>query len=69
MIVVYARETQQIERQIARDGATREHALERIRAQLPIEEKRKLADHVIDNSGRLADTERQVRELYAKLTA
>jgi dephospho-CoA kinase len=69
VIVFYAREEQQLERQLARDGATREHALERIRAQLPIEEKRKLADHVIDNSGSLADTERQVRELYAKLTA
>ena len=61
--------TQQIERQVSRDGATREHAAERVRAQLPIEEKRKLADHVIDNSGTLADTERQVRELYAKLAA
>jgi dephospho-CoA kinase len=69
VIVVYAREEQQVERQLARDGATPEHALERIRAQLPIEEKRKLADHVIDNSGSLADTERQVRELYTKLTA
>jgi dephospho-CoA kinase len=69
VIVVYAREAQQIERQVARDGASAEHAAERVRSQLPIEEKRKLADHVIDNSGALADTERQVRELYAKLTA
>lgn len=68
VIVVYAREEQQLERQLARDGSSREHATERIRAQLSIEEKRKLADHVIDNSGTLADTERQVRELYAKLT-
>jgi dephospho-CoA kinase len=69
VIVVYAREEQQLERQLARDGASREHALERIRAQLPIEEKKKRADHVIDNSGTLEDTERQVRELYARLTA
>jgi dephospho-CoA kinase len=69
VIVVYAREEQQIERQMARDGWTREHATQRVRAQLSIEEKRKLADHVIDNSGSLADTERQVRDLYAKLTA
>ena len=68
VIVVYAREAQQLERQLARDGSTREHATQRVRAQLPIEEKRKLADFVIDNSGTLADTERQVRELYAKLT-
>jgi dephospho-CoA kinase len=69
VIVVYAREEQQIERQMTRDGSTRQHATQRVRAQLSIEEKRKLADHVIDNSGSLADTERQVRELYAKLTA
>jgi dephospho-CoA kinase len=69
VIVVYAREAQQIERQVARDGATREHAAERVRAQLPIEEKRELADHVIDNSGTLDETERQVRDLYAKLSA
>jgi dephospho-CoA kinase len=69
VIVVYAREAQQIERQLARDGAAPAHAAERVRSQLSIEEKRKLADHVIDNSGSLADTERQVRELYAKLTA
>lgn len=67
VIVVYAPEPLQIERQLQRDGASREHALARVRAQLPIEEKRKLADHLIDNSGSLAETERQVRELYAKL--
>ncbi len=69
VIVVYASEAQQIERQVARDGATPEHAAERVRAQLSIEEKRALADRVIDNSGSLADTERQVQELYAELTS
>jgi dephospho-CoA kinase len=69
VIVVYAREEQQLARQMARDGASREHALARIRSQLPIEEKRRLADWVIDNSGTPEETERQVRALYAKLTA
>ena len=69
VILVYAREEEQIERQIARDGVDREHALARLRAQLPIEEKRRLADHVIDNSGSPESTARQVRELYAKLTS
>ena len=66
--MVYAPEATQIARQVSRDGATPEHAAERVRAQLPIEEKRRLADYVIDNSGSLEDTERQVRELYAKLS-
>ena len=39
-----------------------------MRAQLPLDRKRELADHVIDNSGSLADTERQVRALYRELT-
>ncbi|MEN8181066.1 MAG: dephospho-CoA kinase [Myxococcota bacterium] len=67
VVVVYCRESQQIERQIAREGYTREEALRRVRAQLSIEEKRGRADHVIDNSGSLAETERQVRELFEGL--
>jgi dephospho-CoA kinase len=39
-----------------------------VAAQLPIEAKRALADHVIDNSGSLAETERQVRALWRALT-
>ncbi|MBW2289619.1 MAG: dephospho-CoA kinase [Deltaproteobacteria bacterium] len=68
-IVVHVPEALQIERQIARDGCTREEALRRIRAQLPIDEKREMADCVIDNAGSLEETERQVRELYQQLTA
>jgi dephospho-CoA kinase len=66
-VLVYAAEAQQIERQVARDGHGRDEALRRVRSQMPIEEKRALADYVIDNSGSLADTERQVRELYERL--
>jgi dephospho-CoA kinase len=66
-VLVYARERQQVERQVARDGHEADEALRRVRSQLPIEEKRALADYVIDNSGSLADTERQVRELYERL--
>jgi dephospho-CoA kinase len=68
-ILVYAPAEMQIARQRTRDGVTREFALQRLAAQLPIEDKRALATFVIDNSGALADTERQVRALHAKLTA
>jgi dephospho-CoA kinase len=67
-ILVYAPPETQIARQIARDGVTREFALQRLAAQMPIDEKRALATYVIDNSGALEETERQVRELYARLT-
>jgi dephospho-CoA kinase len=66
-ILVYVPEATQVERQMERDGCDREEALRRIRAQLSIEEKRKLADHIIDNSGSRAATERQVRALYESL--
>jgi len=66
-VLAYAPEHLQIERQLARDGCSLDEALRRVRAQLPIEEKRAHADHVVDNSGSLAETERQVRELVARL--
>jgi dephospho-CoA kinase len=68
-VVVWVPEAVQIERQMKRDGCSRAEAEQRVRAQLPLDRKRALADHVIDNSGALAETERQVRALYAGLTA
>jgi dephospho-CoA kinase len=68
-VVVYAPEALQIERQMKRDGCDREEALRRLHTQLPIEEKRGMADCVIDNSGTPEQTERQVRALYETLTA
>ncbi len=67
VIVVWVPEAVQLERLMRRDGRAREDALSRIRAQMPLDEKRALADHVIDNSGSIEETGRQVRELYARL--
>jgi dephospho-CoA kinase len=39
-----------------------------VRAQMPIEEKRAMADTVIDNSGAWETTERAVRELWERWT-
>jgi len=68
-VLVYAPEPLQIERQIARDRCSRDEAIRRVRAQMPIEEKKALADYVIDNGGSLADTERQVREILSRILA
>ena len=68
-VLVWAPEEQQVARQLERDGATREHALARIAAQMPIEEKRALADHVIDNSGTLEQTRAQLEALDRQLRA
>jgi dephospho-CoA kinase len=40
-----------------------------MRAQLPLDEKPAMADHVIDNSGTPEETRRQIRALYARLAA
>lgn len=66
IIVCWCRPDQQIERLLERE-LTREQALARIAAQMPIDEKRKLADDVIDCSKSITDTERQVDALLAKL--
>jgi dephospho-CoA kinase len=67
IVVVWVPREVQIERTMSRDACTREEALARIRAQLSLDEKRALADRVIDNSGSLAETERQVEALVREL--
>jgi len=62
--LVYAPERVQIERLMARNGLSREQALLRVRAQLPIEEKRRMADVVIDNTQDLDVLRQQVQLLY-----
>jgi dephospho-CoA kinase len=68
-VLVYAPEAMQVERQLARDGCARDEARRRVEAQLPIEEKKALADYVIDNSGALEETERQVRDVLSRVRA
>ena len=68
-VLVYAPEALQIERQVSRDACSRDEAIRRVRAQMPIEEKKALADYVIDNGGSLAETERQVREVLSRILA
>ena len=66
-VLVWTCESVQIERTMARDGCTKEQALLRIRAQMPLSEKRELADYVIENDGSREETEAQVRALFQKL--
>ncbi|MEX2104544.1 MAG: dephospho-CoA kinase [Bacilli bacterium] len=65
-VVVYVSEPIQLARLVERDKLTIEEAKTRIGAQMPIEEKRKLADIVIDNSGEIEQTEEQVDLIWGK---
>jgi dephospho-CoA kinase len=67
IIVVYIPREKQVQRLIERDGITGEMALNIINAQMPIDEKIKYADFVIDNNGSLSEAERQVQSLWDKL--
>ena len=66
-VLVWTCQSVQIERTMARDGCTEEQALLRIRAQMPLSEKRELADYVIENDGSREETKTQVRALFQKL--
>jgi dephospho-CoA kinase len=69
LIVVWCRPEQQIERLTNPRGRamSREDAMQRIAAQMPLDEKRHMATDEIDNSGSLAATQKQVTELVARL--
>ena len=66
-IVVTAAEEQCLERIRARDGATREEALQRLRSQLPLAEKVRRADFTIDNSSDIDRLREKVVQLYRTL--
>ena len=67
LILAVCTEEQQVERAMARDNATREDVLVRLRRQMPLEEKRKYADYVIDTSGPREETVEQTRRVYESL--
>lgn len=56
IVVVAVPVAVQIARTAARDGATADEARARVEAQMPLDEKVRRADYVIDNSGSVADT-------------
>lgn len=64
--VVYIDRETQINRVMARDNATREEALGRIAAQMPMDEKAKHGKVVIDNRGTLEELEQQVHDIVKR---
>jgi dephospho-CoA kinase len=67
LVVVTAEEDKQIERLLKEGRFTRHEVLARIRAQMKAEEKAAHADFVIDNSGSLESTAKQVLRLWDEL--
>lgn len=67
--VVYTPEPQQLERLVKNRGVSEEEGRRRIAAQVPWEERLRQADVVIDNSGALEVTRKQVEREWQKLLA
>lgn len=67
VLVVATTEEIELSRLMARNELSKEEALARIRAQMSINDKVKLADFVVDNSGTKQETEKQVNELLHEL--
>ena len=67
LILVICSEEQQIARSMHRDGVSEDEVRARLQAQMPLVEKRKYADFVIDSSGAKEETLRQTRAVYDEL--
>ena len=68
IVLVFVPEDLQLERLIQGRGVDAARARAMIAAQMPIEKKRELAHHVIDNRGTVEQTRAQVEEVWAQMT-
>lgn len=69
ILLVYIPEEMQVKRLMERDQISREMAANILKAQWPIEGKKEYADFIVDNSGSLAETKKQVEEIWKNLIA
>lgn len=67
VVLVYADEGTQLERLMARDGIDMASAMAKIRSQMPVDEKRKYATIVIDNSRSVDETYAQTLKVFELL--
>ncbi len=68
LIVVTSDQDSQIDRLKSRNKLSMEEALSRINSQMPSSEKKKHGDYVIDNSGTIDETQKQVDQLWDEIT-
>jgi len=64
-ILVYVDEETQLKRLMARNGLSEKEAQMRIRAQMPLSEKKALADAVLDNNGSPEETKQQLEKIVS----
>jgi dephospho-CoA kinase len=69
VVVAACDPAEQVRRVVGRDGLSEREARARLAAQWPIEEKVKRATHTIWTDRGFAETDRQIGEVFARLTA
>jgi len=67
VLLVYISPEIQLRRLMDRNGYTREEALSRLRAQMPIQDKLACADLIVNNEGSRDDTRKQVVTVWREL--
>lgn len=65
-LLIYVDEQVQLERLMNRNGLSETEALARINSQMPLADKKALADAVIDNNGDINETKRQVKAILSE---
>jgi dephospho-CoA kinase len=68
VLVVATTAQRQLERLMQRDNLSREEALQRISAQMPLAEKISRADILVENNGTPEETKKLITRIYEKLT-
>jgi dephospho-CoA kinase len=68
IIVVYTSLKRRLERVMKRDEQSREEVMARVRRQIPLEDKRKWADFVINNDRSPKELKKQTEEIFEKIT-
>ncbi len=67
IILVYVPEYLQLQRLMQRNRLSKDEAMLRIRSQMPIEEKKRFATIIVDNSGNIENTGILTMSVYQKL--
>lgn len=65
-LLIYVDEQVQLKRLMNRNGLSETEALARINSQMPLADKKALADAVIDNNGDINETKRQVKVILSE---
>jgi dephospho-CoA kinase len=68
VVVVWCQPRLQLQRLMDRDNIGKEEAWRKIQSQMDLEEKKKMADYLIDTSGTMADTAHLTEVVYKSLS-